>query len=125
MKNKTVVYEGNVYEIGKGYLFGKSLILGNLTAIDSGPLFPFKFLDLEGIENGAGEIHLVSVDAGTITPAPLFLINGNAYMFDYDGRKVGRVGVYDEPSSRFYFPIGHVLASACTNIREMTVKETK
>ena len=125
MENKTVVYEGNVYEIGKDYLFGKSLILGNLTAIDSGPLFPFKFLDLEGIENGAGEIHLVSVDAGTITPAPVELINGNAYMFKYHASRKPVVGVYSSGTGKFITTQSDHSACACTDIREMTVKETK
>ena len=122
MKNKTVVHEENTYEIGSPYLFSvnnKSWTYDILIDIDSNYGKPFctvsqEWLSIKEIPSGT---------KGTITPAPLFLINGNAYMFDYDGRKVGQVGVYDEPSSRFYFPIGHVLASACTNIREMTVKE--
>ena len=125
MKNKTVVYEGNVYEIGKGYLFGKSLILGNLTAIDSGPLFPFKFLNLKGIESGAGEIHLVSVDAGTITPVPVSLINGNAYMFKYHTDMEATVGIYNDVTGRLMTNQSIYSVSLCTDIREMTVKETK
>ena len=124
MENKTVVYEGNVYEIGAPYLFsvlGKSWTHGILTDIDRSYKKPFctnnhEWLYIKEIPSGTN---------GTITPAPLKLIHGNAYTFECDGRKVGRVGVYDEPSSRFYSPVAHVLASACTNIREMTVKETK
>ena len=123
MESKTVVYEGNVYEIGKGYLFGKSLILGNLTAIDSGPLFPFKFLDLKGMESGAGEIHLVSVDAGTITPAPVELIDGNAYTFKHPAYKKPVVGIYNVGTERFIASNLATLTRTCTGIREMIVKE--
>ena len=121
MENKTVVYEGNVYEIGSPYLFSehdKEWIYGILIDVDCNYKRPFCTND----QDWAHIKEIPIATNGTITPAPLELINGNAYMFNYD---VGRVGVYDEPSSRFYFPIGHVLASACTNIREMTVKETK
>ena len=125
MENKTVVYKGKAYEIGKGYLFGKSLILGNLTAIDSGPLFPFKFLDLKGMESGAGEIHLVSVDAGTITPVRISLINGNAYTFKYHADMEPVVGIYDDVAGRLMTNQSIYPTNLCTNIRAMEVKETK
>ena len=61
-----------------------------------------------------------SKNLGTITPAPIELVNGNAYMFDY-GCIGNRVGVYHKEADRFYFATAHVPVSACTNIRLMTV----
>jgi hypothetical protein len=122
--NKTVTHKGNVYEIGKYYLFsddGISLILGKLTKVKKAD-WPFH-TDNNDIFMYAHEVSTLK-DTGTITPAPIELIDGNAYMFDYEG--VSCTGVYDAISGRFYFTIGrHILASRCTNIRPMTVAESK
>ena len=60
-----------------------------------------------------------------ITPAPIKLIDGNAYMFDYGGMENVR-GIYDAESERFYFTKGrHVSVSNCMLIRPMTVAESK
>jgi hypothetical protein len=121
-KIKTVTHDGQVYQIGENYLFsddGTDFSLAKLVRIKKND-WPF------GTDDGDvyRYIHEVSAlkNIGTITPAPIELVDGAAYMFDYDGRKIDRVGVYDELSSRFYFPIGHSPASFCTNIRPMTVE---
>jgi hypothetical protein len=108
MENKTLVHKCNVYEIGSPYLFsalGKSWTYDILRDIDSNYGKPF----CTGSQEWLFIKEIPRVPEGTIKHAPLFLINGNAYMFDYDGRKVGQVGVYDEPSSRFYCPRGMLL----------------
>jgi hypothetical protein len=75
-------------------------------------------------ENG----FLVAINRGYVKPisAPIELIDGNAYMFDWSDRPMkDSIGVYSLDSQRFYFVSGHVLASYCTNIRPMTVAESK
>ena len=87
MESETVIYEENTYQIGAPYLFsvgGTSWTYGILTDIDRSYKRPFctnnqEWLYIKEIPRATN---------GTITPAPLFLINGNAYMFDYDDRKV-------------------------------------
>jgi hypothetical protein len=119
---KTVTHEGKVYQIDQDYLFsvrGTTWVYEKLIGIDYSYSKNFCTASNEWLyikEVPASE------NMGTITPAPIELINGAAYMFDYDGRKIDRVGVYDEPSNRFYFPIGHSPTSSCTNIRLMTVE---
>jgi hypothetical protein len=132
-KPVTVTHEGNVYEIGKRYAFTDSLPLGDdftvsrlnfIYAPNSDPSYVF---DSEGLPyRYAVSLSEVNLDAGTITPAPIDLIDGNAYMFDWSDRPMkGSIGVYSLDSQRFYFVNGHVLASYCTNIRLMTVAESK
>tara|TARA_R110000764_G_C10739748_1_gene350626 strand:+ start:77 stop:454 length:378 start_codon:yes stop_codon:yes gene_type:complete len=119
---KAVTHEGNAYEIGKDYLFGSSGIIGKLKAIDTSARYPFIFLDPRGLENCLDEIHLLSADAGTITPAPIELINGAVYTFGY-GNRLNAVGVYDKCEKRFYHLRGMYFGfEDCTNIRLMTVE---
>ena len=125
MKNKTVVYEGNVYEIGKDYLFGESLTLGKLEAIRDGLLYSFKGQDTTGLHVCAQKIRLVSVDAGTITPVRISLINGNAYTFKYHADMEPVVGIYDDVAGRLMTNQSIYPTNLCTNIRAMEVKETK
>jgi hypothetical protein len=121
---KPVTDGGNIYEIGKYYLFtdnGKKFTLAKLTHIGKGD-HPFHTNEKDFFrymyEVGTLE------NTGTITPAPIDLIDGNAYMFDYEG--VSCTGVYEAVTERFYFTRGrHILASHCTNIRPMTVAESK
>tara|TARA_R110000782_G_scaffold214008_1_gene301906 strand:- start:511 stop:894 length:384 start_codon:yes stop_codon:yes gene_type:complete len=124
--NNTVMHEGNVYEIGKHYLFGNSHQLHRLLKIDKFSGFPFRVLD-KGQENGFTKIRLFDLDTGTITPAPIYLIDGNAYMFDV--RDNTFLGFYRASRNSFFYEIenGNKIAGAseCTNIRPMTVAESK
>ena len=127
MENKAVVYGKYVYEIGKHYLFSLNELdwtYGILTALNRSYKKCFctkneAWLYIKEISNATN---------GTITPAPLELINGNAYMFDFKG------GVYlcFYHSLRAAFFRGKyggemtdmiAYASNCTNIKLMTVNE--
>tara|TARA_R110002153_G_scaffold141457_2_gene292502 strand:+ start:490 stop:864 length:375 start_codon:yes stop_codon:yes gene_type:complete len=124
MGNKTVVYNGSIYEIGKPYLFGNAANrweYGILIGI--GPRFknPFytKFQQWPFIK----EIHYTN--KGTITAVPLELVNGNAYMFWHHVYQKLIVGVYNDGTGEFITNHSSISTINCTDIREMTVKETK
>jgi hypothetical protein len=116
---KTVTHEGKVYQIGKLYAFsddkGVDPLIDRLSSISN------LYNDDEG--NGWKYIKAIAPSKiGTITPAPIELIDGAAYMFDYEGRKVDRIGIYLEHDNHFVFPIGSIHTTNCTNIRLMTVE---
>ena len=117
---ETVTHEGNVYEIGKHYLFGNTYQLHKLLGINSESDYPFRVLD-KGQGNGFTKIHLVDLDEGTITPAPIELIDGHAYMFNY--RNCASVGLYQQSSFRFIQVDGFTSSMHCKDIRKMTVVE--
>ena len=119
MKGETVEYKGNVYEIGQNYLFsdgGECWTYAKLKWIRPDDSFPF-------VNSGGGRYSLIkkvdaSQDLGTITPVPIKLIDGSAYMFDYEGET--SCGIYD--GGRFYYKAGWTSAANCTNIRRMLVE---
>ena len=121
---ETVEYSGKVYEIGKLYMFKDSGCdhheLGELNGIIKDSVkYPF-------VMEGGGEWEIVVEvpsygELGSITAAPIDLIDGNAYMFDHLTYK-NEIGVYcksdkDLTSVR----LCHRVVD-CTNIREMMVK---
>jgi hypothetical protein len=119
-KPVTEEYEGNVYQIGKPYLFSMSGITwsyDNLIDIDGGYSKPFctKSKEWRYIKEVP-----TSENMGTITPAPVELIDGNAYMFDY--KHASYIGIYTSPPHRFIQVDGWTLATYCSNIRPMTVE---
>ena len=124
MENKTVVYEENTYKIDAPYLFsvyGKRWIYGILRGIDTSYEKPFctngdEWLYIKEIPNATN---------GTITPAPLFLINGNAYTFKYHASKKPIVGIYNDTTRQLITNQSIYSTNLCTDIREMAVKETK
>ena len=122
MKDDTVKYKGNVYQIGKYYLFsdgGEYWDYDILKNIDLASQFPF--VNVVGVRYSLiKEVH-TSQDLGTITPAPIKMVDGNAYMFDYKDIH-NRCGVYNEYHSRFIHANGYTLVSYCTNIRRMLVE---
>ena len=120
--NKTVTHEGNIYELDKHYLFGNSYQLHKLLKINTESDYPFRVLD-KGQENGFTKIHLVDLDEGTITPAPIELIDGNAYMFDYQSKLT--IGLYYKLNNMFYMADFSLSVKNCSNIRPMTVAESK
>lgn len=71
------------------------------------------------------EIREISIDAGTITNAPIELIDGKAYQFEYKGDKY--TGIYSDidynhKADVFIIIGGHVMVSYCTNIKLLKVK---
>jgi hypothetical protein len=122
-KPVTVTHEGNVYEIGKYYLFRMHSVtwtLGILEKINNSHTCyfctPFKeWLYIKEIP--------ASENIGTITPAPIELIDGNAYMFDYEGKQT--IGLYYKLNDMFYMSDFSLSVKKCTNIRPMTVTESK
>jgi hypothetical protein len=130
-KPVTVTHEGNVYEVGKRYVFTDSLPLGDDFTVsklnfiyvpNSDPSYVF---DSEGLPyRYAVSLSEVNLDAGTITPAPIELINGNAYMFDWRSSK-DLIGIYSV-CREIIITIGdNFISKHCTNIRPMTVAESK
>jgi hypothetical protein len=124
--NKTAAHEGNVYEIGKSYLFsdtGSTWAVDVLMAINEPHDFKFIGSDCNWRKCKSA----VLGELGTITPAPIYLINGNAYMFNV--RDNTFLGFYRESRKSFFYEIenGNKIAGApeCTNIRPMTVAESK
>ncbi|MFQ3209144.1 MAG: hypothetical protein ACI9HU_000628 [Colwellia sp.] len=125
-KPVTVTHEGNVYELGQHYLFGSRHQLHKLLKIDKLSDYPFRVID-EGQENGFKKVHLVNLDAGTITPAPIELIDGAAYMFDEKAPYSNKdcIGIYEYHKRKFHLKNYNVFVGSCTNIRPMTVAESK
>jgi hypothetical protein len=123
IKPVTQEYQGNIYELDKHYLFGISHQLHKLLKIDKLSDYPFRVMD-KGDENGFKTMHLVNLDAGTITPAPIELINGAAYSFSVRKSETVIAGIYD--GRVFNVSQGQwVDFESCTNIRPMTVTESK
>jgi hypothetical protein len=118
---KTVTHEGKVYQIGKLYAFsddkGVDPLIDRLSSISN------LYNDDEG--NGWKYIKAIAPSKiGTITPAPIELINGAPYMFDV--RENTFLGFYRESRKSFFYEItnGNKIAGAseATNIRLMTVE---
>ena len=122
---KTVTHEGSVYEIGKDYLFSMNQLhwtYASLTDIDGGYDKVFCTSEKEWLyikEVPASE------NIGTITPAPIELIDRNAYMFDYHENRKAAIGVYSKIANNFITVGNNYFADKCTNIRLMTVAEKK
>jgi hypothetical protein len=120
----TVTSHGKIYELDKEYLFGNdgiNLVYGRLVSICAQSSYPFQS-DSGKLYKYIGMLSNCK-DQGTITPAPIDLIDGNAYMFDYKGASY--IGIYTSPPHRFIQVDGFTLSSYCTNIRPMTVAESK
>jgi hypothetical protein len=119
---KTVTHEGQVYQIGKPYVFYDvlpgMLYIDKLIAVDKFSMLPF-----EGSYASYKHVNESKFESmGTITPAPIELIDGAVYTFGY-GNRLDAVGVYDKCEKRFYHLRGMYFGfEGCTNIRLMTVE---
>ncbi|MFT6988196.1 MAG: hypothetical protein ACJASL_000156 [Paraglaciecola sp.] len=118
---KTVTHEGQVYQIGKPYLFsfsGATWFYDKLINIDA-------IFNLKPFGTKSGEWSYIkevpaSESMGTITPAPIELVDGAAYMFDING--VVALGFYREDRKSFFSCGNKVCGLAeATDIRLMTV----
>jgi hypothetical protein len=119
---KTVTHEGKVYEFDQDYLFSNDKFnwnYGALVDLDGGQDKVFCTFDKQWL-------HIKEVPAsenmGTITLAPVELVDGAAYMFDCDDHS-NVIGLFIKGGGLFLIHDGAVFnASACTNIRLMTVE---
>jgi hypothetical protein len=125
-KVKAETYKGNAYQIGKDYLFSDfnvAWVHSQLTGLASNNSSPFKAGDFSF--QFIKEVP-ASENIGTITPAPVPLIHGKAYTFDYlDGKDV--TGLYSSRDSAFLCISANKFnyrPSECKNIRPMAVAET-
>ena len=120
MMSKTEIKDGKVYEIGKLYFFydgdDEKYCLHVLEGITGGSR---PFLSKNG--HSYKYCKEVSSISGTITDAPIELMDGNAYMFEFEGNEM--VGVYCIDELIFYTKGLELQIEHCTNIREMVVKE--
>jgi hypothetical protein len=116
---KTVTYEGKVYQIGGVYEFsdeGKDWAVDELLSVGDSSIFPFNARQYEW-----ELIRKVNCTIGTITPAPVKLDNGAAYMFDYRARK-DVIGLYSVCTETISSIVDVFRSKDCTNIRLMTVE---
>ena len=119
---KTVTYDGQIYQIGKAYLVdggGGNWVLIVLRAIALNSSLPFRcsLMGYRACKNAPAD------SVGTITPAPIELVNGAAYMFDCD-TDVSVMGIFCKRGGLFLINDGACFnACFCTNIRPMAVVE--
>jgi hypothetical protein len=120
---KTVTHEGQVYQIGKNYLFsddGTDFSLAKLVRIKKNG-WPFRTDDNDLYRY----IHEVSAlkSMGTITPAPIELVDGAAYMFNsHKNNLLDAIGIYSKYHNTLTTFKNLCTAFDCTNIRLMTVE---
>ena len=134
MNNKTVIFEGNIYEIDKYYLVSDSLCEDSWVPVR---LYGFG-KELRGFGKDANYPvntsdgtykHIKPLVAGTVKKVPVELINGNAYMFDVQNY-VDWVGIFSATDNRFMcvgggadFVGGGADLLICKNIRKMVVDD--
>lgn len=110
--SNTVEYKGNVYEIGKRYEFsdcGDDWYGIELECFIDGQ-YPCK-----STCNSYKQIRAIEPSSiGTITKAPVKLIDGEAYQFDYDGSKA--LGYFNKEKGDFTAFNDHLAMKYCTNI---------
>jgi hypothetical protein len=119
---KTVTRDNKVYQIGQDYLFSQNGLLWIynklIEAHHSHNCFSTCDMDYSYIKEVPA-----SENMGTITPAPIELIDGNVYTFDLATQWVG---FYVKERDSFFSgrSSGNKIAKApeCKNIRLMTVE---
>jgi hypothetical protein len=116
---KTVTHEGKVYQIGGIYEFSDSgdyWTIDELLSIEGTVGYPFKVKDCEW-----SLIREAKSKIGTITHAPIELVNHNAYMFNIKGDEV--IGLYCSDTETLTGGRYCLHYLAVSNIRLMTVEE--
>jgi hypothetical protein len=118
---KTVTYKGKVYQLGGVYEFsdnGRDWALDELLYIDEGKDLPFCTREYEW-----QLIREASYLMGTITPAQIELIDGNAYMFNpHNTTLLDVIGLYEEKTNQFCCNGWSIILAHCSIIRPMTVE---
>ena len=118
--SNTAEYEGNIYEIGKFYLFGDKVgshyFYAGLKDIDKTCELPF----VAGGDNWRVCKDISINEHGAITKAPIKLIDGEVYQFDYEtGANVNLKevrGMYDKDGSCVWIKGNNYSIDLCTNI---------
>ena len=125
---KTVTYEGEVYQIGKYYLFNSGgdywhwLKLKRLVTTIPLTFEVWVTCNKFTVFSFIKEVP-TSENMGTITPAPIELINGAAYMFNsHEDNLLDAIGVYSESHNTLTTFKNLCAVFDCTNIRLMTVE---
>ena len=111
---ETVEYDGMVYEIGKYYIFTSDAknagVYDKLNSINS-LNETYKFKSGSGVNwKVIKEVDQSTV--GTITPAPVKLIDGATYMFELDECK--RIGIWHEEIASFFDNFSMPMSEICT-----------
>lgn len=106
VENKTVEFDGMVYEIGKWYEFSNDKDSWEASKLDAVEGSNFVFRTSLGWMRFCREVKL---SVGTITPAPVKLIDGEVYSFTVG--KVKSAGIYLDRMKTFTYYGGHVLLS--------------
>ena len=125
---KTEECQGQVYEIGQSYLFSdggdywhclrlKRIVKGYPTRFETW-VTPTKFTVFDFIDELPA-----SENIGTITPAPIELVDRAAYMFDYhESTLLDVIGLYEEKTNQFCCNGWSIILAHCSIIRPMTVE---
>lgn len=122
VENKTVEVDGMVYEIGKLYSFKdidvKDSAIGTLIRVANHNK-KFNFLaDIDDSQGWFQECKVLDHEIGTITHATVKLVDGAAYMFDYEDE--GKVcGFYNKICHRFSCLDFVMNPNNCTNITRL------
>lgn len=121
MKNTVIDSHGNELEIGKVYEFSKDKLdwfFSKLIDVGSSKFYKYK------TDNGfCNHIRECQSPLGTIKKAPVKLVDGKAYQFEYIAGKF--IGIYSENGDIFYLSNSRTLnRNLATNIIPL-VPETK
>ena len=126
MSDKTVTHKGNIYEIGKPYMFRDSdedewvsgqleeVELSSLSPLFTSNLFCAPYSQIRALEFS---------DLGTIKKAPAELVAGDVYMFNISSFG-GLLGRYGEDGC-IQCGYDRFDPADCTNIKKMVVEESK
>ncbi len=118
----TITHKGNIYQIGRSYEFssdGDMWELGVLDDYTEDVIFPFR-------SNTGNQlrwfqmIRLQQVPVGTITEAPVELVDGEYYQFDY-GIMSAIKGGYDKKGDYFWVKGSTLPTKQCTDIKPLTI----
>lgn len=125
MEAKTVIdavneFKGVIFQVGKFYMHHGACdewFISKLEGINPNSDHPFSF----GVVRSDNCLEINQEYIGIATEAPIELIDGKAYQFDYNGR-TELVGIYHKPDDTFGQYTVTSSAKAATNIKLLEVK---
>jgi len=120
---KTINHEGKIYQVGAVYEFsddGKDWCVGVLEGTQPKSNYPYRLF----FSHGYKLIRTCEVKVGTITEAPVKLIDGECYQFTNTfGNE--RKGFFSARRGVFFRTEGCDTPSECSNIKLLTVENSK